>query len=76
MTLFMWSLKITVKYLNGLTPQEVVCSFEAFDMYYIPSFAISRNRNKSEICTFGRSHWVRSRHTDLEINMRTAEKNT
>ena len=70
----MWSLRITVKHLNGLTPQEIVCSFETFDMYYIPSFAISRNRNKSEICTFGRSHRVGSKHTALKIKMRTAEK--
>ena len=70
----MWSLEITVKYFNGLTPQEIVRSFEAFDMYYIPSSAIGRNRNKSEICTFGRSHRVGSKHTALEIKMGTAEK--
>ena len=70
----MWSLEITVKYFNGLTPQEIVRSFEAFDMYYIPSSAIGRNRNKSEICTIGRSHRVGSKHTALEIKMGTAEK--
>ena len=70
----MWSSKIIVKYLNGLTPQEIVRSFEAFDMYYIPSSAIGRNRNKSEICTIGRSHRVGSKHTALEIKMGAAEK--